>query len=142
MGHLQRQTSIRHGETQSRRSEDRLQYKLAFLGNEPSPSFNWCQTITPDQWSCTEPGCPPCAALDRFLAADEEVGRFSMKQRDRDHILRQLKIYPGMEARDQYKTDFRVDTIKTRSPHTLWVSKTRQGHERTRKEWKARARRS
>ena len=65
-----------------------------------------------------------------------------MKQRDRDHILRQLKIYPGMEARDQYKTDFRVDTIKTRSPHTLWVSKTRQGHERTRKEWKARARRS
>ena len=115
-----------------------LQYKLAFLGTEPAPSGTWCQTRTRDRWSCTMHGCPACGALDRFIAADEEVARSTMKQPDRTHILRQLNIRAGKEDEDQYKTDYRVNTIKTQTPHTLWVSKTRKAYERSRNDWRLR----
>lgn len=83
------------------------QYLLIFVGREPQK-----QNVAIRQVSCP---CKDCSALNRFLASpSEQVGRFPMSKKRRQHLHNQL---------DRHYIDCTHETERWSYPETLVVTK-------------------
>jgi hypothetical protein len=95
-----------------------------FARTRPKEPRSWAQDKSKD-YKHERCSCGPCNALRLFLySPKEQVGRFSYAQRVRSHLEYQLD-----------RQDFKFDTDKSRSPHTLVVTKTRNKYHRDLDEW-------
>ena len=95
-----------------------------FARTRPKEPRNWTQDEDKD-YGHERCSCEPCNALRLFLhSPKEQVGRFSYAQRIRSHLEYELDLQ-----------DFKFDTDKSKSPHTLVVTKTRNKYHRGLEEW-------
>lgn len=90
-------------------------------------TFHRCP-IEPTNWrriarsSC---GCNPCGLLNQFLSdPNQAIGRFAYSKKIRDHLQSNLP-----------HVDYRFETEKVRSPHTLVIRKTNNEYTRLLREW-------
>lgn len=98
-------------------------YINRFVEAQPQPPKDWAR----DGVSC---GCRDCSTLNKFLLDPrQQVGRFPMSQKRRDHLERTTKSkHPG----------FKLGTDYRGSPHTLIVTKTNNCYQESLKAWNAR----
>jgi hypothetical protein len=100
-------------------------YKDRYVMHEPTKPTDWTRSAR----GC---GCNDCNELDSFLRSPIlQTGRFSRVQKMRKHLEQRLSY--------DYK-DYKFDTDKSKSPHTLVIKKTRNITQFTRDhdEWKRR----
>ncbi|KAF2502794.1 hypothetical protein BU16DRAFT_612396 [Lophium mytilinum] len=100
-----------------------LNYLTHFVGHEPRKPQDWVRpTVT--HW------CQDCASLNRFLSnPNMHEGRFSLNEKRRTHLERQLSAIKSHCARN---------TDHSGIPYTLVVTKTNRGHEELLAAWKQR----
>lgn len=90
----------------------------------PQEPLNWARAESKGYGheKCT---CEPCNALRMFLFnPNESVGRFSYNKSIRSHLEYKLD-----------RQDYKFDTDKSRSPHTLVVTKTNNKYHRDLQQW-------
>ncbi|KAH7395257.1 hypothetical protein DE146DRAFT_697405 [Phaeosphaeria sp. MPI-PUGE-AT-0046c] len=89
--------------------------------SRPQEPRNWSRPNT-QRDKCD---CGPCADVKKFLLDPEQkTGRFSYAAQTRKHLQYTLDYH-----------DFKFDTEKSRSPHTLVIHKTKNEYGRKQREW-------
>jgi hypothetical protein len=90
--------------------------------SKPKEPRDWCRP-NGQNLNCS---CGPCGMLKEFLNDPmRQVARFSYAEKTRKHLQYSL-----------YYSDFKFETEKGRTPHTLVIHKTNTEYHRTLEEWK------